>query len=233
MDFLFLVSGPSGCGKTSFVRALYRQELAEEILELLPQCATTALSVDAKYPDRALKGSMCDRSGHPIVPLDVIDADPANQKCIIFHNALNRLTDNSIKALSEDSALLKFLARGPRKIVLINIKISKAQLVKFYTHRSFGREGIGLFNFMLAVFSMRLGKVRTAIKYCYLGFGQQLDARWMQIQQDVFSYVWKRSLETQFVLLDINPVTDKNGIDGFSLESVKIFDGFDRSVFDE
>lgn len=229
MDCLIVVSGPSGGGKTSFVRLLYRRELAEDILELLPECAITALSIDAKYPDRALKGSMCDRSGHPIVPLDVIDADPANHKCIIFHNALNRLTDNSIKALSEDSALLKFLARGPRKIVLINIKTSKEQLVKFYTHRSFGREGIGLLKFLLAVVSMHFGKVRTAVKYGYTGFAQQLDSNWMQIQNEVLGHIWERRPETQIILLDIMPVTEKKGVDGFSLESVKVFDGFDPS----
>lgn len=233
MDCLFLVSGPSGCGKTSFVRSLYRQELAEDISELLPECATTALSIDAKYPDRALKGSMRDPNGSSIVPVDVINADPASYECIMFHNALNRLAKNGIKRLSQDAALLQFLARNPRKIFLINIKTSREQLVKFYTHRSFGREGIGVFNFLLAVVSMRLGKVRTAIKYGYSGFAEQLDSRWMQIQKDVFSHVWKRGPGTQFVLLDIIPVTDKNGVDGFSLESVKIFDEFDPSVFDD
>jgi len=231
VDCLIIVSGPSGCGKTSIVRSLYRQELAVEILELLPECATTALSVDAKYPDRALKGSMCDRNGRPIVPLDVIDADPANHKCIIFHNALNRLTDNSIKALSEDAALLKFLARGPRKIVLINIKTSKVQLVKFYTHRSFGREGIGLFKLLSAVACMRLGKVRTAIKYGYTGFAQQLDSNWMQIQNEVLEHVRENRPETQFMVLDVRPITNEEGVHGFSLERVKIFDGLEPSVF--
>lgn len=231
MDCLFVVSGPSGGGKTSFVRLMYRQELTEDIQQLFPECVATALSIDAKYPDRALKGSMCDRSGHPIVPLDVIDADPANQKCVIFHNALNRLTDNSIKALSEDAALLKFLARGPRKIVLINIKTSKEQLVKFYTHRSFGREGIGLLKFLLAVVSMRFGKVRTAIKYGYTGFAQQLDSNWMQIQNEVLEHVWEHRPETQFILLDVRPVTNEEGVHGFSLERVKRFDGLEPSVF--
>ncbi|MGJ8530985.1 MAG: hypothetical protein ACSHYC_02310 [Alphaproteobacteria bacterium] len=233
MNYLFIVSGPSGCGKTSFVRLLYRRELDKDISELLPECATTALSIDAKYPDRALKGSMRGRNGCPIVPVDVIDADPATYECIMFHNALNRLAKNGIMRLSQDATLLRFLARNPRKIVLINIKTSREQLVKFYTHRSFGREGIGLFSVLLAVVSMRLGKVRTAIKYGYSGFAEQLASRWIQIQKDVFFHVWKRSPETQFVLLDISPVTDKNGVGGFSLDSVKTFDGFNPCVFDD
>lgn len=231
MDCLIIVSGPSGCGKTSIVRSLYRRELAVEILELLPECAITALSIDAKYPDRALKGSMADRNGRPIVPLGVIDADPTNYESIIFHNALNRLADNRITRLTEDTALLELLARSPRKIILINIKISKVQLVKFYTNRSFGREGLGLFNFLLAVVSMRLGKVRTAIKYGYTGFAQQLDSNWMQIQNEVLDHVWEHRPETQFILLDVRPVTDKEGVDGFELERVKIFDGFEPSIF--
>lgn len=229
MDCLIIVSGPSGCGKTSFVRLLYRQELAVEIFELLPKCVTRALSVDAKYPDRALNGSMSDRNGRPIVPFDVIDADPANHDCVIFHNALNRLADNGIKRLTEDAALVKFLARSPRKIALINIKTSKEQLVKFYTRRSFGREGFGLFNFLLAAVSMRFGKVRTAVKYSYTGFAQQLDSNWMQIQNEVLGHIWERHPETQIILLDVIPATDKKGVVGFSLESVKVFDGFDPS----
>lgn len=231
MDCLIIVSGPSGCGKTSIVRSLYRRELAVEILELVPECAITALSIDAKYPNRALKGSMADRNGRPIVPLGVIDADPANYDCIIFHNALNRLADKRITCLTEDTALLTLLKRSPRKIVLMNIKTSKLQLVKFYTNRSFGREGVGLFNFLLAVVSMRLGKVRTAFKYGYTGFAQQLDSSWMQIQNEVLHYVWEHRPETQFILLDVRPVTDKEGVDGFELEGVRTFDGLKPSIF--
>lgn len=231
MDCLLLVSGPSGCGKTSFVRSLYRRELSREISDLLPECLTKALSVDAKYPDRPLKGSMADRNGHPILPEDVIAAAPKSQNCIIFHNALNRFTDNNILSFSEDAALLTFLNRNPKKIIVIDIKVTRGQLVKFYTRRSFGREGVGLLKLMLAAASMSFGKVRTAIKYGYTGFAWQLDSRWRQIQNELLASVKERRPETQFILLEITPVTDNKGVNGFRLERVEVIDGLDPSVF--
>ncbi len=214
---LLVVSGPSGSGKSTFVRQLYTGTLQQDLQHLFPEDLAKAPSVDAKYPDRLLVGSMTDTDGSVLLHDVDFQSLPREFSSLILHNATNRYSKKRTGNASSESVISEFVKDGVEHIIFAELVVEPYSLSGFYARRSFGDPQSNKSKAKPLTRWLQLSKIMMFLKYRYTDFPNEIDEAWKAIREEITERAFHHNANVKVSQYAIEPCSDDDGCPSFQL----------------